>query len=207
MKQNKKLLAVVMVLAGIAQAQSLGRLSSALNKEKAAYFESADREKLAYKNKLTANDLYEIDENIELIELPIVGQESTYEGYEKLRDPFTQTDEYNFVDAFFGGLKLEDFYEYSDDCLNSFIFMVDDIYYFDNNVTLVERNATEGGFHMYLNLTHLIGGKASEIPPYCYKFMNSVYQVEESRWEAFEKDWGEFFLAFLFNLMGNALNF
>jgi len=64
--------------------------------------------------------------------------------------------------------------------------MVDDIYYFDNNVTLVSRNATESGWHMYLNLTHLIGGKASEIPPTCYLFMNSVYQVEESRWVAFE---------------------
>jgi hypothetical protein len=36
--------------------------------------------------------------------------------------------------------------------------MVDDIYYFDNNVTLVERNATESTWHIYLNITNLIGG-------------------------------------------------
>jgi hypothetical protein len=38
----------------------LGRLSSALNKEKAAYFDSIDRKKIA--NKLTANDLFESEE-------------------------------------------------------------------------------------------------------------------------------------------------
>jgi len=95
----------------------------------------------------------------------VVRQESTYEGYDKLREPFTSTDSYNFVDAFFGGLKLDDFFEYSDDCLNGFIFLLDDVAYFDNNVTLVGKNDTEGAWHNYLNMTYLIGGKGSEIIP------------------------------------------
>jgi hypothetical protein len=54
-----------------------------------------ESKKQEYKTKLTANDIFEVKEDIELIEelsqkiSPIVGQESTYEGYEKLRDPFT----------------------------------------------------------------------------------------------------------------------
>ena len=111
------------------------------------------------------------------------------------------------MDAFFGGLKLDDFFEYSDDCLNAFIFLVDDVYYLDNNMTLVAKNATENLWHVYLNITHMIGGKGSEIPPQCYRFGNSVYKREDARWQRFGKDWGNFFLALLFNLMGNALNF
>jgi len=33
-----------------------------------------------------------------------LGQESEYEGYTKLEEPFTSTDTYNYVDAFFMGL-------------------------------------------------------------------------------------------------------
>ena len=65
MMLNKKLLAAVVLLAGLAHAQTLGRLSSALNKEKTAYFDSIDRKKIA-NNQLTANDLYETQE-IELL--------------------------------------------------------------------------------------------------------------------------------------------
>lgn len=139
--------------------------------------------------------------------VPVVGQESKYGGYDKLRKPFTETDEYNFVDAFFGGLKLNDFFEYSDDCLNAFIFLVDDAYYLDNNITLVNKNKTEDMWHVYLNVTHMIGGKGSEIPPQCYRLGDSVYKREDARWQRFSQDWGNFFLALLFNLMGNALNF
>lgn len=111
------------------------------------------------------------------------------------------------MDAFFGGLKLDDFFEYSDDCLDGFIFLMDDVNYFQNNVTLVDKNDTEGVWHIYLNATNMIGGRGSEIVPQCYRWSNSVYKREDARWQRFEKDWGNFFLAVLFNLMGNALNF
>lgn len=41
----------------------------------------------------------------------------------------------------------------------------------------------------------------------CYKFGKSVVEKEQARWLAFDSNWGNFFLAFLFNQMGNALNF
>jgi len=142
-------------------------------------------------NQLTAMDVFKpnndlVKANLAQRHTPIVGQESTYEGYDKLKEPFTSTDEYNFVDAFFGGLKLDDFFEYSDDCLNGFIFLLDDINYFQNNVTLVEKNDTESPWHMYLNATHMVGGRGSEIVPQCYRWGNSVYKREDARWQRFE---------------------
>ena len=173
-----------------------------------------DAEKLRQRSKLTALDLYTPQTEKEYVlfsdahtKRPVVGQESRYGGYEKLKAPFTASDEYNFMDAFFGGLKLEDFFEYSDECINAFVWLVDDAYYLENNITLVDNNKTENGWHIYLNVTYMIGGKGSEILPQCYLFVNSVYLRESDRWERFERDWGQFFLSLLFNLMGNALNF
>lgn len=60
---------------------------------------------------------------------PVVGQESRYEGYLRDVQPFTATDEYNFMDAFFGGLKLDDFFEYSDECINAWVWLIDDACY------------------------------------------------------------------------------
>lgn len=57
-------------------------------------------------------------------------QVSNYDGYVVLLDPFTSTDSYNYMDAFFLGLKLSDWYDYSDQCVNDVAFMLDDINYF-----------------------------------------------------------------------------
>lgn len=47
-----------------------------------------------------------------------------------LLDPFTSTDAYNYMDAFFLGLKLSDWYDYSDQCVNDVAFMLDDVNYY-----------------------------------------------------------------------------
>lgn len=138
---------------------------------------------------------------------PALKQESEYEGYQKLEEPFTSTDTYNFVDAFFMGLQLKDFYEWSDECLNGWVFMWDDFAYFKNNLTLYAQNENEYWLHPFLNITGMIGGNMSTIVPECYKFYKSVVERETDRWTRFNKSWGNFFLAFLFNQMGNALNF
>jgi hypothetical protein len=57
-------------------------------------------------------------------------QTSSYGGYQVMLPPFTSTDEYNYADAFFLGLKLSDWYDYSDKCLNNIFFMLDDVMYF-----------------------------------------------------------------------------
>jgi len=75
-------------------------------------------------------------------------------------------------------------------------------------VTLVpksENNETE--FNVALNFTGMLGGNMSSVILDCYKFGKSVVEKESQRWIAFDSNWGNFFLAFLFNQMGNALNF
>ena len=137
-----------------------------------------------------------------------LGQESSYDGYVKLKDPFTATDAFNYLDAFFLGLQLDDFYEYTDECLEAIVFMLDDVMYYQNNRTLwPDAVPKENWFHPFLNITGLIGGNLSAIIPECYKFGRSVVDREKERWLRFEENWGNFFLAFLFNQMGNALNF
>jgi hypothetical protein len=111
------------------------------------------------------------------------------------------------MDAFFLGLKLSDWYEYSDKCIDDIAFMLDDINYFQNNITLFPTAPNETWFNPFLNVTGLIGGNLSAIIPDCYRFGKSVYVKETARWLSFGSNWGNFFLAFLFNQMGNALNF
>ena len=68
-----------------------------------------------------------------------------------------------------------------------------------------DSNETE--FNVALNFTGMMGGNMSAIVPDCYKFGKSIVNKETARWIAFDSNWGNFFLAFLFNQMGNALNF
>lgn len=105
------------------------------------------------------------------------------------------------------GLQLDDFYDFSDTCLNAVVFMIDDFAYFSNNRTLVPQTPEETWFHMYLNATGLVAGPMSDIMPECYQFYKSIIEREGDRWARFDRSWGNFFLAFLFNQMGNALNF
>jgi hypothetical protein len=111
------------------------------------------------------------------------------------------------MDAFFLGLKLSDWYDFSDQCIDDIAFMIDDINYFQNNITLFETAPNETWFNPFLNITGMIGGNMSAIVVDCYKFGKSVVTTELNRWKAFDSNWGNFFLAFLFNQMGNALNF
>ena len=83
--------------------------------------------------------------------------------------PFTSTDEYNYADAFFLGLKLSDWYEYSDKCLDDIFFMLDDVMYFQNNLTLTQNpDLNETWFNPFLNLTGMMAGNMSWIVPDCY---------------------------------------
>ena len=89
-------------------------------------------------------------------------ESSSYSGYEVLLQPFTATDTYNYIDAFFLGLKLSAWYDYSDACLNNIAFMLDDVNYFQNNVTLVPKTTNnETEFNIALNFTGMMGGNMS----------------------------------------------
>lgn len=109
-------------------------------------------------------------------------------------------------------MKLTDTYgENTDLCINDLVHAVDTRAYFNNNITL-HRKEMESKLHdtlflPYLNFTGAIFGPIADSLPSCYAFVYDVYEYENSRFMTFESSWGNFFLAFLFNQMGNALNF
>lgn len=71
----------------------------------------------------------------------------------------------------------------------------------------MENNEYDTLFLPYLNVTGAIFGPIADSLPSCYSFTYAVYEYELARFMTFESSWGNFFLAFLFNQMGNALNF
>jgi hypothetical protein len=84
-----------------------------------------------------------------------------------LKPPFTTTDTYLKVDSFLIGLKLDDWYDFSTDCINNLIFTIDDKDYFSNNRTLYQA-AGETWIHPLLNFTGAVGGNFADSLPYCY---------------------------------------
>jgi hypothetical protein len=135
-----------------------------------------------------------------------LGQDtSTYDGYVPLKPPFTSTDTYLKLDSFLIGLKLDDFYDYSTDCLDSSIYTIDDKDYFANNRTLRVQEG-ENWVHPLLNFTGALGGNFADALPNCYQFWDSVKTNEKERYDSFD-GWGDIMIAFLFNQMGNALEF
>ena len=106
---------------------------------------------------------------------------------------------------------MADTYLYTDECLYDVVQGIDNIAYFNNNVTdhekLVESGEKDSNFEVFLNFTGILYGPVADSLPNCYLFLYDVYTVEAERFLTFNSNWGNFFLAFLFNQMGNALNF
>lgn len=70
------------------------------------------------------------------------------------------------------------------------------------------KNGTKTSyFEPYLNVTGTIGGPVADSLPSCYNFFYAIYETEEARYNSFNNNVGDFFLAFLFNQMGHALTF
>ena len=150
--------------------------------------------------------------NEEESEYPVVGQASEYEDFWKPKEPFSTTENYLKFNSFIIGMKLTDTYgDNTDYCINDVVLAVDSRAYFDNNIT-VHRKEMESKLHdtlflPYLNATGAVFGPVADSLPSCYSFVYDVYEYENARFMTFESSWGNFFLAFLFNQMGNALNF
>ena len=109
-------------------------------------------------------------------------------------------------------MKLADTYgENTDLCINDVIDAVDSKAYFTNNITQHEREIVDGLhetlFLPYLNATGVVFGPVAGALPSCYDFTYDLFVFERERFMTFNSNWGNFFLAFLFNQMGNALNF
>ena len=122
-----------------------------------------------------------------------------------LKVPFSLTDGYLKLDSFLIGLKLDDWYTNSTNCINSMVFTVDDNDYLSNNRTLYKEQ-NETWINPWLNFTGLVGSNFATSLPYCYQFFTSIRTTEQERFESYN-GWGDIMIAFLFNQMGNALEF
>lgn len=143
---------------------------------------------------------------------PRVGQSDTYDDFYKPEDAFSTTENYLKFNSFIVGMKLTDTYGSNTDlCVNDIVDAIDSRTYFKNNITVhrkeMENNEHDTMFLPYLNVTGAIYGPVADSLPSCYAFIYDVAEYERSRFMTFESSWGNFFLAFLFNQMGNALNF
>lgn len=154
------------------------------------------------------SQVYSADETPVAVK-PKLSQE--YDGYYVPEEPFSKTEDYLKFNAFLIGLKLAQTYEFSDECMNTVVDGLDGDAYLTNNITLHDKEMEEGlqtsFFPVVLNVTGLVAGPVADFFPNCYQFVNSVKDVEQARYTTFDNNIGEFFLAFLFNQMGNALNF
>lgn len=124
---------------------------------------------------------------------------------------FSATETYNMFNAFIIGFKLADDYLFVDECLNEVIDTVDNVAEYQNmlvyHLIAMEEGKETTYYKPYLFVTEVIANHLAESLDNCYQFARSFAQKETDRFNTFGKSWGDFFLAFLFNQMGNALNF
>jgi hypothetical protein len=133
--------------------------------------------------------------------MPLKMDDPVFKEYKK---PFTATPYYDYLDNFLQGLKLGSSVAYSDDCIDNVVYTMDDYTYLLNNISDFSKSSWEAPL---MNVTRAIGGNFSYVPLNCYYagyslYMNFYYKIEQ-----FNNNYGNFLLAFLFNLMGNALKF
>ncbi len=117
--------------------------------------------------------------------------------------PFTVTPYYDYLDNFLLGYRLETRVTSSSDCIEVLVYSFDDYSYFQNNITDYTRSAWEAPI---MNFTRAMGGNFSYVPINCYLMVNEMRDNVQTKFESFDT-LGDFFLAFLFNMMGNALRF
>jgi len=94
------------------------------------------------------------------------------------------------------GLYLSKFYNSSDECTSSIVYIVDEWIYFENNYTYPSN-----WFDPVLNFTGFLNGHLSSSIPECYYFGKDVYYVTGGNLNGFSSV-GSYILAFVFNLLG-----
>lgn len=135
---------------------------------------------------------------------PRLGNDPGEPVFIELKVPFSASPYYDFLDAFLLGVKLDTYFDKSTDCINDVVHFVDDISYFQNNLTLSTKEMWDNPL---MNLTHMLAGNFSKSWVDCYSFSYNVYLYFLKKYNSFNNNVGDFMLAFLFNLMGNALRF
>jgi hypothetical protein len=150
--------------------------------------------------------------SVERVQQPHLGQSSDgYTGYKVYQEPFSRSDDYLKLDSFIIGLKLADTYQFSDSCINSLVDWADSSAYYANNKTdhaELRANGTHSTDWLpFLNYTGTLFGPVANSLPNCYDFGYSLYSIENARFMTFNSNWGNFFLAFLFNQMANSASY
>jgi hypothetical protein len=116
--------------------------------------------------------------------------------------PFTASPYYIFIDAFLQGLKLETYVKGAENCILSIIFTGDDLFYLYNNISDFRLRSWEAPV---MNITKIISGNIANGIYDCAVMYTSFIAFYKERFAFFKSDLGTFLLAFLFNMMGNAV--
>lgn len=102
-------------------------------------------------------------------------------------------------------MKLQTYYDYSDQCINSIVYTMDNTAYFQNNITLT--TGTDEWEGPIMNMSRLIAGNGTNVVFYCEQFGMSFYTYSVNKFALFDNSIFNYSLSFLFNQMGNALVF
>jgi hypothetical protein len=103
---------------------------------------------------------------------------------------------------------LASYYDYSDECINSFSALASDLFYYHQNYTgkastTANPRSNAWDYQMF-NITGVIGGDLNNAIYYCYLFENSVELYTLQRWSTFVSI-QDFYTSFLFNLLSQSL--
>ena len=118
--------------------------------------------------------------------------------------PFTASPYYDFFDAFMMGFKPETFVKGSDACIMAIVYTVDDFFYLGNNISDFSWKSWEAPI---MNLSKAIGGNFSNSIYNCETFVENLITEVITRYKTFNNNTADFFLSFLFNIMGKSLSF
>jgi len=101
---------------------------------------------------------------------------------------------------------LEDYYQYSDECIKSLVYTIDDYAYFQNNQTLTEAYKL-GLDNPAMNFTKALAGNFSRAPVQCYQFGLSWWNGLLKKYAQFNNNIADYLIGWLFAQMGNALKY
>ena len=118
--------------------------------------------------------------------------------------PFTASPYYDFFDAFMMGFRPETFVAGSEACIMSIVYAADDIFYLRNNMSDFTWASWEAPI---MNFTKAMGGNFSNGILNCEIFVENSITEFIQRYKTFNNNTADFFLSFLFNIMGSSLKF
>jgi hypothetical protein len=102
------------------------------------------------------------------------------------------------------GFKPDTFVAGSNACIMSVVYTVDDYFYLKNNISDFSWKSWEAPI---MNFTKAVGGNFSTIIYNCETFTENFITEFVTRYSTFNNNTADFFLSFLFNMMGKTLQF